>query len=103
MSLPETICAGDRSDCATRDDSCPLPQGLSADAQPRGALAAGTAQEAGRTTVLEGGTERRGLQRTALYAQRMTVEELFRDGEGRRNGFGLRRARGKEGRLAGCC
>lgn len=30
------------------------------------------------------------LQLTALYGKRMTVEELFRDGKSRRNGFALR-------------
>jgi hypothetical protein len=38
------------------------------------------------------------LQLTALYAKRMTVEELFRDGKSRRNGFALRLTQVKEAR-----
>jgi hypothetical protein len=38
------------------------------------------------------------LQLTALYAKRMTVEELFRDGKSRRNGFALRLVQVKEPR-----
>lgn len=38
------------------------------------------------------------LQLTALYAKRMTVEELFRDGKSRRNGFALRLTQVKEPR-----
>lgn len=45
-------------------------------------------------TDLEGSA----LQLTALYARRMTVEELFRDGKSRRNGFALRLTQVKEPR-----
>jgi hypothetical protein len=38
------------------------------------------------------------LQLTALYAKRMTVEELFRDGKSRRNGFALRLVQVQEAR-----
>jgi Transposase DDE domain len=38
------------------------------------------------------------LQLTALYGKRMTVEELFRDGKSRRNGFALRLVQIKEPR-----
>lgn len=38
------------------------------------------------------------LQLTALYAKRMTVEELFRDGKSRRNGFALRLVQVREPR-----
>jgi hypothetical protein len=38
------------------------------------------------------------LQLTALYAKRMTVEELFRDGKSGRNGFALRLVQVKEPR-----
>ena len=45
-------------------------------------------------TDLEGSA----LQLTALYGKRMTVEELFRDGKSRRNGFALRLVQVKEPR-----
>jgi len=38
------------------------------------------------------------VQLTALYGKRMTVEELFRDGKSRRNGFALRQTQVKEPR-----
>jgi hypothetical protein len=38
------------------------------------------------------------LQLTALYAKRMTVEELFRDGKSQRNGFALRQVQVKQPR-----
>jgi hypothetical protein len=41
---------------------------------------------------------RSALQLTALYAKRMTVEELFRDGKSQRNGFALRQVQLKQPR-----